>query len=428
MELSKKSDKLSVEEIEYLKQVKQQAAILRDKLTLLRSISFFNLRNVDKVVELITELNINIDYLPHFKSFFIIDILTTISSSLEQVLLQAGKLQGEVNLQKKTIEDAIRENSTHINAFLINAGYKYQVSIEYENNEYKMKLRHVEYKKVLENGDQYLSYGEKNALAIVLFMYEAISKKADFIILDDPISSFDKNKKYAIIDMLFGSGSGFANKTVVLLTHDFEPIIDLMYTLYRQYSNKVVASFLELQNGVLLEKVIDKQCIKTFTEICNDNIRNSNIDIIQLIHLRRHYEITENKGLPYELLSNLFHKRFEPYKITDSGDIKFSAEDIIIATQEIKLHVNSFDYNSLLSKVSNDEVILQLYKDSASNFEKLELYRTLTGEAVGNNILRKYINETFHIENDYVMQLNPRDFQVIPYYIISQCNQELGIT
>ena len=428
MALSKKSDKLSAEEIEYLKQVKQQAIILRDKLNSLRSLSFFNLKDVDKVVEVITGSKIDMDYLQHFKSDLTINIVTNITNSLDQVLLQAGKLQGEVNLQKKTIEDTIRENSLHINNFLLNAGYKYQVSIDYENNEYKLRLRHIDYEKVIENGDQYLSYGEKNALAIVLFMYEAVSKKADLVILDDPISSFDKNKKYAIIDMLFGSGSSLVNKTVMLLTHDFEPIIDLMYTLNKQYSNKVVASFLELHNGILKEKEITKDCIKTFTEICNKNICESNCEIIQLIHLRRHYEITENKGLPYELLSNLFHKRAEPFKTTDTGDILLTEQEIMEATNDIQKYVESFNYTTLLAKVNNNELVMQLYNDSNSNFEKLELYRTLTGEAVGNNILRKYINETFHIENDYVMQLNPREFQVIPYFIIDQCDKELGIT
>ena len=55
----------------------------------------------------------------------------------------------------------------------------------------------------VDNIDKHLSWGEKNAFALVLFMYYAISKKAELIILDDPISSFDSNKKYAIINRLF---------------------------------------------------------------------------------------------------------------------------------------------------------------------------------------------------------------------------------
>ena len=48
----------------------------------------------------------------------------------------------------------------------------------------------------ISSGDQHLSFGEKNAFALVLFMYQSLADKADLIVLDDPISSFDKNKKH----------------------------------------------------------------------------------------------------------------------------------------------------------------------------------------------------------------------------------------
>jgi len=55
----------------------------------------------------------------------------------------------------------------------------------------------------IDNAKDSLSFGERNAFALVLFMFDAIKENADLIILDDPISSFDKNKKYAIMNMLF---------------------------------------------------------------------------------------------------------------------------------------------------------------------------------------------------------------------------------
>jgi len=425
--LSKKTDKLNQEEIEYLIQVKNQAIILRDKLSALKMISFFHLKDVDKVVELINDSKININYLQHFNSDFTSNIVLSVTEKLDLILNEAGKLQGEVNQQKITIENAINKNSSEINNFLSSAGYKYQVSIDFEKDKYRMKLRHFDYDKPIVRGNQYLSYGEKNALALVLFMYEAISSKADLIILDDPISSFDKNKKYAIIEMLFGVGRGFVNKTVILLTHDFEPIIDLMYTLHRQYNNKVVASFLELDQGIVREIEIKKDDIKTFTEICMSNINNSSIDIIKLIHLRRLYEISNNKSMPYELLSNLFHKRDIPTRTVDIDVIPLTQDEIDMATNEIQQKIHGFNYNQLLLVVKNDSAVRDLYLTSNSNFEKLELFRTITGEAIGDNVLKKYINETFHIENDYVMQLNPLNYQVIPHYVIDLCNSELGV-
>lgn len=55
---------------------------------------------------------------------------------------------------------------------------------------------------------------------------------ADLIILDDPISSFDSNKKYAILHRMFKNVGkkdvSLVGKTVLLLTHDFEPITDFI--------------------------------------------------------------------------------------------------------------------------------------------------------------------------------------------------------
>lgn len=44
--------------------------------------------------------------------------------------------------------------------------------------------------------------------------------------LDGPISSFDKDKKFAILDRIFLPQNSFETKTVLWLTHDMEPLID----------------------------------------------------------------------------------------------------------------------------------------------------------------------------------------------------------
>ena len=46
----------------------------------------------------------------------------------------------------------------------------------------------------LDAPNEHLSWGERHAFALIMFMFDAISKNADIIILDDPISSFDRNK------------------------------------------------------------------------------------------------------------------------------------------------------------------------------------------------------------------------------------------
>ena len=106
---------------------------------------------------------------------------------------------------------------------------------------FRASLDHGEH---LTGGSQHLSFGERNAFSIVFFMYECLAKKPGLIILDDPISSFDKNKKYAILEMLFrrDAASCLKGKLVLMLTHDVDPIIDKIKSLYKQFGNQTSAS------------------------------------------------------------------------------------------------------------------------------------------------------------------------------------------
>lgn len=424
-ELAKRSVALTKEEIAYLVQIKDQVVVLREKLSDLRSISFFSLKDVEKVVDFLQSLKINLDFILFLKNQETEGLVDTINRTLDSVIEKAGILQGEVNQQKRSIERTVAKYSTEINAFLENAGYKYIVSFEFENFKYRLRLHHSEYDKALSKGDQFLSFGEKNAFALVLFMYESISKDIDLVVLDDPISSFDRNKKFALVDMLFMKDRSLKNRTVLMLTHDFEPVIDMLYSLYRRFSNSISVSFLQDLRGTLSELPVFKSDIKSFTEVCLENIARHSEPIVQLIHLRRYYEIISDKDLHYEVLSNLFHKRTSPYRIVQDTKVDLTTEEIESASVEIRKKVPSFIYESLLAQVLDTLHIKDLYETAGSNYEKLQLFRIATSEAVGDNVLKKYINETFHIENDYVMQLNPCVFQTTPNYIVDKCDVEM---
>lgn len=96
-------------------------------------------------------------------------------------------------------------------------------------------------------------------------MYECLAKKPGLIILDDPISSFDKNKKFAILEMLFRRNTGecLKNETVLMLTHDVEPIIDTLKSVRKLFSNLVTASHLRYCAGCITEQLIGESDIRT---------------------------------------------------------------------------------------------------------------------------------------------------------------------
>ncbi|MNZ11882.1 hypothetical protein D3C78_287510 [compost metagenome] len=414
---------LKKEEINYLTGLKGQVDTLREKLNDIKAISFFTLRDVEKVQQKISHLKIDLVLLECLNSPETNKIISVINDSLDAVLSKAGKLQGEINKQKKGIESAINKYKSEINEFLRYAGYKYSVEIQPEGDLYKMKLRHLDFIENIENGALHLSYGERNAFSIVLFMYECLTRQPDLIILDDPISSFDKSKKFAILEMLFRGRESLRGKTVLMLTHDIEPIIDMVKNLGHTFQPSPVACFLKCRSGILSELAITKDDISSFAQICDENIATHGDDIIKVIYLRRHYEVLNSKGLEYQLLSNLLHKRAQPVIRNALSEQVMSSAEISQATTAIQGKLAAFDYADFLGRVTNKPAMTEAYYAATNNYEKLQLFRLINSDNHDNDVVKKYINESFHIENEYIMQLNPHRYDFIPENIIIECDK-----
>ncbi|MNG40191.1 hypothetical protein D3C84_1286670 [compost metagenome] len=67
--------------------------------------------------------------------------------------------------------------------------------------------------------------------------------------------------------------------------------------------------------------------------------------------------------------------------------------------------------------------MVELYKSCGNNYEKLHVYRIISEGADHADVVLKFINQTFHIENDYIYQLNPAKYQTVPQYVIDECDQ-----
>ena len=76
-------------------------------------------------------------------------------------------------------------------------------------------------------------------------------------------------------------------------------------------------------------------------------------------------------------------------------------------------------------KIIDNEKLKQLYRDAKSDYERIQLYRVRFNQNSSNEVIRKYINETFHVENDFLFQLNPCEYDTVPYFVIVECNLEM---
>jgi energy-coupling factor transporter ATP-binding protein EcfA2 len=418
----------SDDQVSYLREIKDQIDRLNNKFVKVQEIGFKSLKDVDKVIEGLKSHYIDLNLFNHLQSESTQKKADIVNNAINALVQKAGELQGSINKQKRLIEKLVKENSDEINGFLKNAGYQYHVAIiEDEEGKYKLKLIHNDIISEVSNVKTHLSFGERNAFSLVLFMYDALRSAPDLIVLDDPISSFDKNKKYAIIDMLFRKEKGFRGKTVLLLTHDFEPIVDMVYHHSDRFAPPY-AVFLENICGELYEKTITRPDIKTFIDINNENIQNHNSEINKLVYLRRLYEVTNKRGLGYQLISNLLHKRDIPIIRNADGqeDSTMTLEEINLGTEEIQEKIPNFSYQNLLRIVKDDAEMKRIYLSTGNNYERLHIYRIIFDdkkEKLESDIIQKFINEAFHLENDYIYQINPCDYQLVPQYVIDECDK-----
>lgn len=417
---------MTTQQKRYLFEIKDQVNSVLVLLQGIKKLGFNSLKDVDRVVDQLRSYEINLELFGHLQSDLMRSKIDIINASLHHIVEKAGRLQGEVNQQNLLIQRTIRENSTAINNFLKCAGYKYAVSIEETaEHKYKLLLRPTSVDTKISSAKSHLSYGERNALALALFMFSAIKEDPDMVILDDPITSFDGNKKFALLNMLFLSERCLKNRTVLLLTHDFNTVIDVISTMPYNFNPAPHGAFLSTINGVLEEKEISKANILSFKQIALLNIE-ADIDILNKeVFLRRLYEAEGNKGLGWNLLSNLFHKREVPTIPDDNATRNMTASEIADATAEIGQYITGFDYNQQYLRTQNTQTLIDAYHNSGSNYEKLQIYRILYNENHENPVVKKFVNETFHVENDFLFQLNPSEYETIPQYIIEECDEDI---
>lgn len=423
-------DELSPEEGTFLANLRTQVETFLGKLTALRALSFHTLRDTDtKVVgEVLLNLKVDLPFLDALNSEKTASVVGLINDKLDEVAKRIDELRAEIGKQKGRVAALIKDNQNAVNDFLRSAGYRYRVKIEQTDTSYRMIVEHEDFTGHLEAANRHLSYGEKNAFALVLFMHHVRRIQPDLVVLDDPVSSFDKTKKFAILHQLFHGSSSIREFTTLLLTHDIEPAIDVVLnpTSGQFDIMQPIAHFLRGSAGTLQEQQIERRHISTFSQVCKDNIKASSDDVIKSIYLRRLYEVHGELGVEYDILSSLFHVRDTVSSKNQDGELTALPEDVVtVGLEKIRGWIPGFDYYTLVQGLKNPAVVKAKFDATEVGYEKVQIFRTLLAGATQAKLndvaFQKFVNESYHIENEYVMQLNPREFDAVPEHVVSKC-------
>ncbi len=438
-------DDLKVLETQLTK-LRAEANYLHERLTAIVS---FNGSSVDRdnIVDLESNLlNMKVDFRAidvYFISELTKSAMGTVNSEIDSLLGKVGVLKGEIGKYNKFIQDKIKDRKEDINDFLNLAGFKYTFDVEVDGeNSAKALLKFI-----LPDGNpgdvqspgSHLSWGEKHSFALILFMFDAIRNDTKLVILDDPISSFDNNKKYAIINRLFRTGergNSFYERTVLMLTHDFEPVIDYIQTNSgRQTPSSVCANYFENKGGELNCTPIRKNddlmsSVLLLKELASD----TNIDMAARIgclrkFIEHQYKEPQSNSEAYNILSSLIHGRSVPTRDKE-GKVYLSTEEVAVGTSYIKEFITDYNYDEILA-FCTPQNLLSRYVTENSAYIKMLILRAYTEQDSDarerlrsyNDVLRKYIDETYHIENDYLYSLDVRRFNIVPDNYISDAER-----
>jgi hypothetical protein len=180
--------------------------------------------------------------------------------------------------------------------------------------------------------------------------------------------------------------------------------------------------FLRSREGKVEEKPIKPLDIMTFSQVCDENIGSSADAVIKCIYLRRRYEVHGQRGAEYDVLSSLLHVRDEPSSKGEKGDFSPLAE---APRKNATAEIPDFDYKTLLGQLKDRSVLKAKFEATDVGYEKVQIFRiasTLDPNTLGGDpAFKKFVNESYHIENEYVMQLNPREFDAVPEHVVQAC-------
>lgn len=311
-----------------------------------------------------------------------------------------------------------------------------------------------------------------------MFYSEAIKVSDALIVLDDPISSFDGVKRFALLSALFSKrenkllGSTLNSRFVVMLTHDPLVVHDsLKFLASRNATN--AKHLITDETGIMSARGITagdfQPCVRLIESRLADYVRSSDdpLPFCALAYIRQRFELSRkctssvlydaavnglipdgqftrkySDTLAFAMLSSLLHGDATP-QLRKSGDADEPidmpsgyaslAKDAIGDLLERCGSRTPFDF-SCYSKMLAERPVRYLtdaYAESgASAYEKMLIIRglhELDGDvSMCTDPYHSYVLDgAFHM-GDLVMQLDRDEFCQVPPHIQAVCNEAFG--
>lgn len=340
---------------------------------------------------------------------------------------------------KSETDKLLKKNRERINDYLNILGIPYEF-FETNNNDDQKNAEFIIRAKNSKNTDTQkdrvnnLSYGERNLIGLIIFLIS--HKEDDFLIIDDPASSYDEYRRKVIFDMLYKCKG--ENTTMLVLSHDHifakyaiyhfekskEKRYDRLGTLEKLYYNQTgKIDYIETYNETII-KPIKKDNFDSMTNFIKERLKElpHEINYLVAINLRLYYEINKASRYHKEVygyLSQILHRKEKSEIIESLEKVNKTENDILSAIKDdLKI-----DYDVL-----DNEYKLGINIDSMTNFEKLIFARENCSKNKLGKEIKNELNNIVHMNMAYAICLNPYEFNYFSKFVYNYLKNDLNIT
>lgn len=366
-------------------------------------------------------------------SIELLNALNTYNQSLLELKSKASELLkelGKLNFSKKTLVDNFKNT---INQFLQLSGIPYETYVDMKDEAAFTHLRYKGSSNDITDAKNTLSYGEFNAIALCLFALEATKKENSLIVLDDPISSYDSEKRAAILISLFcdkKTGLCLKDKTIIVLTHDFETLVPFFKWPKINDEHFVSAWHLSSKSGELSQEPVSASSIKNSAVLEKGYAGDVNLPfIVRIAHLRRYYQLIDCDGNEYQYLSCLTHddSNHEVPSFKKNNDFTPMPEYIIEKVEsEFSPILGEGSFEIWKAKIGKISDLIKTYEQESNKYNKLIIARQIINNRFKNKseetLAKIYITETYHVDAEHIFGFK-NQFDNVPNYIMGICDE-----
>lgn len=355
-----------------------------------------------------------------------------LSSSLKVLFPELEEIVGEFNdnikeikrnfgkLKVKTFK-IVSNNIKRLNDYLSLFSIPYKFSVDSYNisnrsaTVFLISIKDEKHKDRTEN----LSYGEKNLIALLLFL---ISNTRDVVVIDDPASSYDDNRRKIIYELLYEFHN---DRTFLVLSHDQ---VFVKYAIlgiqsksekkYRDKTGKVIC--LENHSGNCVSKEISVDDFGPLEKQVKNFIMATKMSYYRkIINLRIIAEINKNidedDKIVYEYLSAILHRKSKSIIATELKGKNITEREVIAIIYD--------KYKIKLKRQPND-IFENFNYDTLTNFEKIaykreeaKIKRLISKNHKKKSYIEKEFDDILHLNARYFVSLNPYKFDILSEYI-----------